>query len=100
MKKLRILAVEDSQRDLDLIVREFQRSGYTVHAERVETEEEMSGALLAGSWDAIVSDNALPSFDASRALSALQSSGLDIPFIIASGMIGEERAVDLMKAGA
>lgn len=100
MKELRILVVEDSQRDLDLLVREFRLSGYSVHAERVETAEEMSEALRRATWDAIISDNSLPSFDATRALAVLQSSGLDIPFVIASGMIGEERAVELMKAGA
>ena len=100
MKELRILIVEDSRRDLDLIVREFQLSGYSLCAERVETAEEMSEALLRAPWDAIISDNSLPSFDATRALAVLQSSRLDIPFVILSGMIGEERAVDLMKAGA
>lgn len=99
MKELRILVVEDSRRDLDLIVREFRVSGYSVHAERVETAEEMSRALQHGVWDAIISDNALPEFDATRALAVLQSSSLDIPFVILSGMIGEERAVELMKAG-
>jgi formate hydrogenlyase transcriptional activator len=100
MKELRILAVEDSRRDLDLIVREFMRSGYRVHAERVETAEEMSERLQYGSWDAIISDNALPNFDATRALAVLHLSRLDVPFVIASGVIGEERAVELMKAGA
>lgn len=100
MKELRILVVEDSRRDLDLIVREFRLSNYSVHAERVETAQEMSTALLHGPWDAIISDNALPEFDATRALAVLQASSLDIPFVILSGMIGEERAVQLMKAGA
>lgn len=100
MNELRILVVEDSRRDLDLIVREFRLSGYAVHAERVETAQEMSSALLSGPWDAIISDNALPEFDATRALAVLQSSDLDIPFVLLSGMIGEERAVQLMKAGA
>ena len=100
MTELGILIVEDSQRDLDLIVHEFSRSGYSVHAERVETAKEMSTALLRHSWDVILSDNALPTFDANRALAVLQDSQLDIPFIIVSGMIGEERAVELMKAGA
>lgn len=100
MKELRILVVEDSQRDLDLIVREFRVSGYSVAAKRVETAEEMTEALHDDRWDVIISDNALPAFDATRALGVLQASRLDIPFVIASGMIGEERAVELMKAGA
>jgi len=100
MKELRILVVEDSRRDLDLIVREFQLAGYSVQAERVETAEELTAALARASWDAVISDNALPSFDATGALSVLQSSHPEIPFVIFSGMIGEERAVGLMKAGA
>src|SRR5580698_7792680 len=100
MKALRILVVECSKRDLDLIVREFRVSGYSVEAKRVETAEEMSEALRHAPWDVIISDNSLPAFDATRALAVLQASRLDIPFVIASGMIGEERAVELMKAGA
>ncbi|HVY93315.1 MAG TPA: response regulator, partial [Bryobacteraceae bacterium] len=100
MKDLRILIVEDSGRDFDLIVRQLRRAGYEVHSERIETAEEMASALQRGPWDAIVSDNALPSFDAAGALRVLEASGRDIPLIVASGMIGEERAVELMKGGA
>jgi formate hydrogenlyase transcriptional activator len=100
MNELRILVVEDSRRDLDLIVREFQLAGYSVQAERVETAQEMTDALAHGSFDIVISDNSLPSFDATSALAVLQATGSDIPFVILSGMIGEERAVQLMKAGA
>ena len=100
MKELRILVVEDSRRDLDLIVREFQLCGYSIHAERVETAHEMSAALARSSFDAVISDNALPAFDATGALAVLQSANSDIPFVILSGMIGEERIVQLMRAGA
>ena len=100
MKDLRILVVEDSRRDLDLIVREFQLCGYSVHAERVETAQEMSAALARSAFDAIISDNSLPAFDATGALAVLQASNSDIPFVILSGMIGEERVVQLMRAGA
>ncbi len=96
----RLLIVEDSQRDLDLILHEFQRSGFTPSFERVETAQAMYAALTAGPWDAIISDNALPAFNAREAMAVLQKSLLDIPFIIVSGVIGEERAVELMKAGA
>ena len=100
MKELRILVVEDSQRDLDLIVREFRLSGYSVEAKRVETADVMSAALVDAHWDVIISDLSLPAFDATRAHAVLQARRLDVPFVIASGMIGEERAVELMKAGA
>ena len=100
MNAPRILIVEDSLRDLDLIVREFRVSGYDIAFERVETAQEMSAALAAAPWDVIISDNTLPTFNATEALEVRQKSGLDIPFIIVSGMIGETRAVELMKAGA
>ncbi|HXJ38522.1 MAG TPA: response regulator, partial [Bryobacteraceae bacterium] len=100
MKLPRVLIVEDSQRDLDLIIREFRRAGCDLRFERVETPRQMAAALAAGPWDLIISDNALPSFNAQAALAMLHQSRLDIPFIIVSGMIGEERAVELMKAGA
>src|SRR5581483_11620804 len=100
MSPLRLLIVEDSPRDLDLILHEFHRSGYKPAFERVETAPAMASALTRGQWDAIISDNALPAFDASEAMGVLQRSLADIPFIIVSGVIGEERAVELLKAGA
>ncbi|MEI9977233.1 MAG: ATP-binding protein [Ignavibacteriota bacterium] len=74
--------------------------GYSLQFERVQTEEDMSAALRLQTWDLVLSDHSLPQFSASSALEVLQESGLDIPFVIVSGKIGEERAVDLMKAGA
>jgi formate hydrogenlyase transcriptional activator len=100
MGELRALIIEDSRRDFDLIVRELRQAGYRPDVKRVETEAEMTAALQSERWDVIISDHSLPEFDASHALQVLQKSGLDLPFIILSGMIGEERAVDLMKAGA
>lgn len=100
MNQLRVLIVEDSRRDFDLIVHELRQAGYDPVVERVETQAEMARCLQEQTWDAILSDHSLPEFDAAHALRLLQSSGLDTPFIIISGMIGEERAVDLMKAGA
>src|SRR5579872_1070550 len=95
-----LLIIEDSPRDLDLIIHEFHRSGYKPRYERVENAEAMSAALTSAPWDAIISDNALPDFNAREALGVLQRSLLDIPFIIVSGVIGEERAVELLKDGA
>ena len=97
---LHVLIVEDSDRDLDLIVRELQQAGYTLQFERVQTAEDMAAALRLQRWDLVISDHSLPQFSASGALEVLQGSGLDIPFLLVSGKIGEERAVDLMKAGA
>jgi formate hydrogenlyase transcriptional activator len=98
--QLNMLIIEDSERDFDLIVREFRQAGHAPQVERVQTAGEMADALLSHPWDVIISDHSLPQFNATQALHVLKEAGLDIPFVIVSGMIGEERAVDLMKAGA
>lgn len=100
MPKLRVLIIEDSRRDFDLAVRELRQAGWEADARRVETAAQLAAALESEAWDLVISDYALPEFNATDALHALQKSGLDVPFLILSGMIGEERAVDLMKAGA
>jgi putative nucleotidyltransferase with HDIG domain len=97
---LRILLVEDSEDDARLLVRELQRGGYELQSERVETAEAMRGALASQPWDLIVCDFSLPSFGAPQALELLKKSGIDLPFIIVSGTIGEESAVNALKAGA
>src|SRR5512138_1920799 len=97
---LRILIIEDSQDDAHLILREVQRGGYKVESERVETAEAMQAALARQRWDLIICDFSLPHFSAPKALEVLKKSGYDIPFIIVSGTIGEESAVNALKAGA
>src|SRR5690606_37062787 len=97
---LRILLVEDSEDDAHLLLRELQRSGFEVEWERVETEPAMRAALAHSKWDLIVCDFSLPTFSAPRALELLQETGIDLPFIIVSGTIGEEVAVKALKAGA
>jgi two-component system, cell cycle sensor histidine kinase and response regulator CckA len=99
-KSLRVLLVEDSKDDADLLLHELARGGYKVVAERVETADAMRGALQRGSWDAVLSDYSMPTFSAPEALKVLQESKLDLPFIIISGTIGEEAAVAALKAGA
>jgi PAS domain S-box-containing protein len=97
---LRLLVVEDSEDDAELILREIKRGGYSVEFERVETKSDMKRALAGGSWDIILSDYSMPQFSAMAALQALKESGLDIPFLVISGTIGEETAVTALKAGA
>jgi PAS domain S-box-containing protein len=97
---LRVLIVEDSESDALLIARLLGKVGYEVTSHRVETRDDMQAALEQGTWDSVVADHKMPEFDAFAALETLQSSGLDIPFIVASGSIGEETAVALMKSGA
>jgi response regulator RpfG family c-di-GMP phosphodiesterase len=97
---LRILIIEDSEGDTQLLLRELRRGGYEPIYERVENATEMRAALERQSWDLITSDHTLSQFSTLEALALLKERGLDIPFIIVSGSIGEEMAVAAMKAGA
>jgi len=97
---LRVLIVEDSPRDAELVIREIRRGYPDLRWKRVETVEEMQTALLIEAWDLVVSDFSLPHSDGFGALAVLQQTGLDLPFIIVSGTIGEETAVAAMRAGA
>ncbi len=99
-KSLRLLIIEDSQDDVLLLLRELWRLDYEVEFERVETAESMQSMLTQRAWDLILSDYTLPKFSAPQALEILKNTGLDIPFIILSGTIGEETAVAALKAGA
>jgi len=99
-KPLRVLIVEDSEDDADLLLVSLRRGGYDVAYRRAETADEMRAALAEGGWDVILSDYSLPDFDANSALVVLKESGVDIPFIIISGKIGEETAVAALHAGA
>jgi PAS domain S-box-containing protein len=97
---LRVLLLEDSESDAELVVRQLARGGYDVRARRVEDAAATRGALADAQWDLIVSDYRMPDFTAPEALKILQETGQDIPFLIVSGTIGEEVAVAMMKAGA
>jgi PAS domain S-box-containing protein len=97
---LRLLQVEDNESDAELIVRLLSRAGYEVQAERVDSPEDMRAALSREAWDIILADHHMVQFDAPAALQLLHETGQDVPFVIVSGSIGEERAVELMKSGA
>ena len=97
---LRVLIIEDSDSDVALEVWALKAAGYVVTYAVAETAVEMKAALNKQAFDIVLSDHGLPQFDAPGALAVLKESGLDIPFIIVSGSIGEETAVALMKAGA
>jgi diguanylate cyclase (GGDEF)-like protein len=99
-KPLRALIVEDSEDDTELLLRELRRGGYEPMFARVDTVKAMSAALAARAWDIVFSDFTMPQFNAFDALALLRNTGLDLPFIIVSGTIGEDRAVIAMKAGA
>lgn len=97
---LQLLIVEDSESDAAMLVRALSKAGYDVQVERVEAADQMQAALARQPWDVVISDYSLPQFDAPAALVVLQQSGLDIPFIVVSGTVGEATAVAMMKAGA
>ncbi|MCK2089394.1 histidine kinase [Thauera aromatica] len=97
---LAALLVEDSESDALLVLRQLRRSGFDVRHARVETAEELRAALHQERWDIVLSDCSLPGFDARTALEVLHSSGQDIPFIVISGTIGDETAIELMRTGA
>jgi PAS domain S-box-containing protein/putative nucleotidyltransferase with HDIG domain len=99
-KPLRVLIIEDSEDDELLILRALRQDGYEVESERVDTAPKMQSALNQKTWDLILSDFSMPEFNAPQALELLKASGLDLPFIIVSGTIGEETAVAALKAGA
>jgi len=99
-KILRVLLVEDSQEDADLILIELGKAGCELVCQRVETEIAMREAMKSGRWDIVISDYNLPRFNARKALAVLRETDEHTPFIIVSGCIGEESAIALMKEGA
>jgi two-component system cell cycle sensor histidine kinase/response regulator CckA len=101
MKKvLKVLNVEDSEQDAALLTRHLKRAGYDLISERVETRAAMRATLKTQAWDVILSDYSMPHFGALDALATLKETGLDIPFIVISGTIGESVVVETMLAGA
>ena len=99
-KPLRVLIVEDSEDDAEIIVYQLERGGYAPIYQRVDNADAMSLALEQQQWDIVLADHSLPRFSGTAALALLQEKGLDLPFIIISGSIGDEIAVAAMKAGA
>lgn len=97
---LRLLIVEDSEDDAFLLLRALRQAGYQPLYQRVETGADFLSALAAQEWELIIADYALPRFSALMALQLLRGQGKDIPFIVISGAIGENMAVEAMKAGA
>jgi two-component system, NarL family, sensor histidine kinase UhpB len=97
---LKALLVEDSEDDALLLALILKQGGYDLTSERVDTPESMQAALERQSWDLVISDYVMPRFSGLAALRIMQEKGLDLPFLIVSGHIGEETAVAAMKAGA
>lgn len=99
-EKIRVLMVEDSPQDAKLILYSLKRYGFEVQSERVQAAAYMRDRLAKENWDVVLSDYTMPQFSGEAALEVLKQTGLDIPFILVSGRIGEEKAVQLMKSGA
>jgi signal transduction histidine kinase len=96
---LQALIVEDSEDDAEILTRELARAGIDAQCERIETEADYLEAI-AREPDVILADYTLPQFSAPRALRLLQSQNRDIPFIVVTGSVGEDRAVECMREGA
>jgi len=99
-KSIRVLIVEDSDDDAWLLTRELQRAGWQLEWQRVESAEGFRNALIEHMWDVVIADFRLPHFSAPDALAIVGETGHDIPFIVVSGAVGEEVAVELMRSGA
>lgn len=97
---LRLLMVEDSPADAELVLRHLARAGYQVEHSRVDRAEDFTFALREGPWDIILCDYCIPGFGAHSALARLNATALTIPFILVSGSIPGEEAVELMRNGA
>src|SRR5450830_640005 len=99
-KPVKVLIVEDSEDDAKLALLALRRGGFEPTYRRVQTAAELETALAQERWDAVILDFKMPGFTGMDALRIFRSTGLDIPVILISGTIGEETAVDAMKAGA
>lgn len=97
---MRVLFVEDSEDQVEVAVAQLRQHGFDPVHERVETPEALRAALQRKVWDVLISDYSMPRFTGAAALKIFQESRLDIPFICLSGSLGEERAVEMMRAGA
>jgi signal transduction histidine kinase len=101
---LRALIVEDSEDDTALLLRALRRGGYDATGYRVETPLDFGAAIdaqaRAQAWDIVLSDWSMPQFSALEALRIVKGRGIDLPFIIVSGTVGEDVAVECLKAGA
>ncbi|HLV80101.1 MAG TPA: response regulator, partial [Chthonomonadaceae bacterium] len=96
---LRVLIVEESEEDARLLLGELRRA-YRPAYKRVETEPALISALEKQTWDIVLSDFSLPCFNGMAALKAVRAAGLDLPFLMISEAIGEELAVEVLRAGA
>src|SRR5438094_8932340 len=99
-KPVRVLIVDDNEADAELVLRELRRGGYAPPLERVETVVALQAALGRPDWDIVLSDWHMPKLDAPTALAIVKELTPDLPFIIISGTVGEDIAIEAMRSGA
>lgn len=97
---LRLLFVEDCEDDFVLVLRELKQEWEDIESKRVDTREGLKEMLASKTWDVVISDHAMPGFSSEGALEVLQELGLDIPFIVVSGVVREEIVTETMRNGA
>ncbi|HFD81272.1 MAG TPA: EAL domain-containing protein [Gammaproteobacteria bacterium] len=97
---LRLLLIEDNDDDAQLLLVRLRRAGYAPEYRRVDSEAELREALDEGGWQIVISDYAMPGFSGMEALRILRENDPDTPFILVSGTVGEETAVEAMLNGA
>src|SRR5258708_13514513 len=97
---IRLLIVEDSEADAELLLRELTRGGYDPAFERVASAAAMTAALDRQTWDLVIADNSMPGFTGMEALALVRARSADVPFICVSGTTSEDQAVLSMRAGA
>ncbi|HKU41575.1 MAG TPA: response regulator [Polyangiales bacterium] len=97
---LRVLLVEDNLEDAEFVIDELRRAGYAVEYERVDTACALRAALSGAHWQLVLCDYSMPQLDALSALEIVKELRLDLPFIVVSGVIGEEAAIAAMQCGA
>ncbi|MCU1427700.1 MAG: hypothetical protein JWL83_1700 [Actinomycetia bacterium] len=97
---IRILVVDDSDDDAELVVRELRRAGWEPEYRRVDKQRDLESELRAGGWDLVVADYSLPQLDAVRTLSVVRAFDANLPCVVVSGKAGEEAAVETMQGGA
>src|ERR1700733_3003621 len=99
-RALRVLYVEDSADDAKLSIRQLEQAGFSPTADIVDSPGPFAEALRSASYDVVLADNNVPGWSGMEALEMLQHHGRDVPFILVTGSLGEEPAVEFIKKGA
>src|SRR5882724_1899628 len=96
---LRVLIVEHDPRDAELCLHALERAGFEVQGDVVDLPEQFAERVRAGVYDVVLSDYSLPGWTGLDALELLRALGLDVPLILVTGTLGEERAVECLRRG-